>query len=189
LRISGLIADCRSSIVDSSLRLTIRNPQSVLPSAISRFGNSRPIIHRGLLLTFLLAPAFVFADTRLRVEFTDKGDCSVVTAGPSGRSAVRYPRQSAEFRCAVTSVGDPGAVDLEVVAPPGAGRPASSFPQLTWTEENGRWTGRARVPSPPAFVRLVPFGSARERWLDATVLVAAAAATLWSLAFARGSRT
>jgi hypothetical protein len=126
------------------------------------------------------------ADTRLRVEFTDKGDCSVVTSGPTGRSAVRYPRQSAEWRCAVTSVRDAGVVDLEVVAPPGAGRPASSFPQLQWIEENGRWTGRSRVPSPPAFVRLVPAGSARERWLDASVLAAAAIATIWSLAFARG---
>lgn len=139
-----------------------------------------------LILVFTFAPLIALADTRLRVEFTDTGDCSVVTTGPVGRSAVRYPRQSAEWRCAVTSVGDAGPVDLEVVAPPGAGRPASSFPQLTWTEEDSRWMGRARVPSPPAFVRLVPAGSARERWLDASVLVAAAVATIWSLAFARG---
>jgi hypothetical protein len=163
LGIFGLIVDCRWSMVDSNRRLT-------------------------LLLTvfFAFAPVVATADTRLRVEFTDKGDCSVVTTGPVGRSAVRYPRQSAEWRCAVTSVGDAGAVDLEVVAPPGAGRPASSFPQLRWTEDNGRWMGRARVPSPPAFVRLVPAGSARERWLDVSVLLAAAAATIWSLAFARG---
>jgi hypothetical protein len=119
------------------------------------------------------------------VEFTDKGDCSVVTVGAIGRSAVRYPRQSAEWRCAVTLVGGAGAVELEVVAPPGAGRPASSFPQLKWTEEDGRWEGRARLPSPPSFVRLVPAGSARERWLDVSVLAAAAIATIWSLAFAR----
>jgi hypothetical protein len=141
-----------------------------------------------VLLTLLLAlvPVVGSADTRLRVEFTDKGDCSVVTIGSIGRSAVRYPRQSAEWRCAVTSVGDAGAVDLEVVAPPGAGRPASSFPQLKWMEENGRQVGRARMPSPPAFVRLVPAGSTRERWLDASVLLAAVAAILSSLAFARG---
>lgn len=91
----------------------------------------------------------------------------------------------AEWRCAVTSVGGAGAVELEVVAPPGAERPASSFPQLKWTEGDGRWEGRARLPSPPSFVRLVPAGSARERWLDVSVLAAAAIATIWSLAFAR----
>jgi hypothetical protein len=138
-----------------------------------------------LTLFFALTPIVTVAETRLRVEFTDTGDCSVVTSGPTGRSAVRYPRQLAEWRCAVTTVGDAGAVDLEVVAPPGAARPASSFPQLTWTEENGRWMGRTQLPSPPAFVRVVPSGSARERWLDASVLLAAAAATIWSLAFAR----
>jgi hypothetical protein len=185
LGIAELIVNCRLSIVDSNRRLTIRNHQSILQLAIWQFGNSVT----PLLILLALMPVAAGAETRLRVEFTDKGDCSVVTTGPIGRSAVRYPRQSAEFRCAVTSVGDAGAVDLEVVAPPGAGRPASSFPQLTWTAENGRWTGRARVPSPPAFVRLVPSGSARERWLDVSVLVAAAAATLWSLAFARGPRT
>ena len=138
-----------------------------------------------LTLCLAFAPVIVGAETRLRVEFTDEGDCSVVTVGATGRSAVRYPRQSAEWRCAVTSVGGAGAIDLEVVAPPGTGRPASSFPQLKWTEDNGRWEGRARLPSPPSFVRLVPAGSARERWLDVSVLAAAAIATIWSLAFAR----
>jgi hypothetical protein len=176
-----LIVDCRSSIVDSNRQSTILNHQSIRKSPMPPFCNA------GILtLVLALAPVVATADSRLRVEFTDTGDCSVVTTGPVGRSAVRYPRQSAEWRCAVTSVGDAGAVDLEVVAPPGAGRPASSFPQLTWAEENGRWIGRSRVPSPPAFVRLVPAGSGRERWLDLSVLVAAAAATLWSLAFARG---
>jgi hypothetical protein len=139
-----------------------------------------------LTLCFGVIPEPATADTRLRVEFTDKGDCSVVTVGATGRSAVRYPRQAAEWRCAVTSVGGVGAVELEVVAPPGAERPASSFPQLKWTEVNGRWEGRARLPAPPSFVRLVPAGSARERWLDVSVLAAAAVATIWSLAFARG---
>ncbi|MGH9332116.1 MAG: hypothetical protein ACRD09_16865 [Vicinamibacterales bacterium] len=46
--------------------------------------------------------------------------------------------------------------------------------------------GRARLSSPPSFVRLVPAGSARERWLDVSVLAAAAVATLWSLVVARG---
>jgi len=148
-----------------------------------------------VLLTLLLsfAPAIVGADTRLRVEFTDTGDCSVTTSGPSGRSHVRYPRQMADWRCAVTTVRDTGPVDLEVVAPPGAERPAASFPQLAWSEENGRWVGRARLPSLPSFVRLVPAGSARERWLDVSVLAAAAVATLWSLVVAgpgwrRGAR-
>jgi hypothetical protein len=142
---------------------------------------------RVLLTLFLtLAPAMVLAETRLRVEFTDQGDCSVTTSGPMGRSAVRYARQSADWRCAVTSVGGAGAVALEVVAPPGADRPAVSFPQLMWREEGGRWVGRNELPALPAFVRLVPAGSAHERWLDITVLAAAAAATLWSLAVARG---
>jgi len=159
----------------------MRNHQSVGKSAIRRFCNS------GILtFIFTLAPVVAIADTRLRVEFTDTGDCSVVTVGATGRSAVRYPRQSAEWRCAVTSVDGAGAVELEVVAPPGAARPASSFPQLKWTEVKGRWEGRARLPAPPSFVRLVPAGSARERWLDASVLAAAAIATIWSLAFARG---
>ncbi|MGH9315188.1 MAG: hypothetical protein ACRD1S_18540 [Vicinamibacterales bacterium] len=86
----------------------------------------------------------------------------------------------------MTTVGGAGAVDLEVVTPPGAERPASSFPQLAWSQENGRWVGRARLSSPPSFVRLVPAGSARERWLDVSVLAAAAVATLWSLVVARG---
>jgi hypothetical protein len=162
----------------------IQNPESRSCSsrASTRQRNSFWILNS---VFWILLLSSVTADTRLRVEFTDTGDCSVVTSGPTGRSAVRYPRQLAEWRCAVTTVGDAGAVDLEVVAPPGVARPASSFPQLTWTEENGRWMGRAHLPSPPAFVRVVPSGSARERWLDASVLLAAAAATIWSLAFAR----
>jgi hypothetical protein len=141
------------------------------------------ILHSGFWILFSVVPS---AETRLRVEFTDQGDCSVTTSGPMGRSAVRYPRQSADWRCAVTSVSGAGAVALEVVAPPGADRPAVSFPQLMWREEGGRWVGRNELPALPAFVRLVPAGSAHERWLDITVLAAAAAATLWSLAVARG---
>jgi hypothetical protein len=138
-----------------------------------------------LTLGICLLALTVSADTRLRVELTDTGDCSVTTNGPSGRSHVRYPRSTADWRCAVTTVADAGVVELEVVAPPGADRPASSFPQLAWHEEAGRWIGRARLPSPPAFVRLAPSGS-RERWLDGAALAAAALATLWSLGVARG---
>jgi hypothetical protein len=132
------------------------------------------------------------ADTRLRVELTDQGDCSVTTNSAAGRSHVRYPRQRADWRCAVTAVGGSEPVDLEIVAPPGAGRPASSFPRATWSEEQGRWIGRARLPSPPSFVRIVPSGSSREAWLDIAVLAAAAAAMMWSLSIAgrapRGGR-
>jgi hypothetical protein len=135
---------------------------------------------------WILFSATLTADTRLRVELTDRDDCVVTTNGPSGRSHVRYPRHVAEWRCAVTTVRDAGVVDLEVVAPPGAGRPASSFPQLTWREETARWVGRARLPAAPAFVRIVQAGGTRERWLDLAVAAAALAAALWSLAVARG---
>lgn len=144
---------------------------------------------RSVLVSAVAALASVgvaTGDTRVRVELTDRGDCSVTTNGPGGRSHVRYPRHLADWRCAVTTVHDMGAVDLEVVAPPGADRPASSFPQLAWREEGGRWVGRGRMPAPPAFVRLVPAGAARERWLDLTVAAAAIAAALWALAVARG---
>jgi hypothetical protein len=134
----------------------------------------------------LLGSAALHADTRLRVEFTDQGDCSVTTSGPTGRSAVRYPPHSADWRCAVTTVRDAGPIDLEVVAPPGVERPSSSFPQLSWRDEDGRWIGRSRLPAPPSFVRLTPAGSSRERWLDASLVAAAAVAMLWSLAVARG---
>jgi len=99
---------------------------------------------------------------------------------------VRYPRQTADWRCAVPGLGSADRVDLEVVAPAGAERPASSFPQLAWQHDAGRWVGRARLPAAPAFVRLVPGGSRRERWLDLIVAAAAVAAALWSLAVARG---
>jgi hypothetical protein len=96
------------------------------------------------------------------------------------------------MRCAVTAVGGSEPVDLEIVAPPGAGRPASSFPRASWSEEQGRWIGRARLPSPPSFVRIVPSGSSRETWLDIAVLAAAAVAMMWSLTIAgrapRGGR-
>jgi hypothetical protein len=174
------------------LESRIQNPEFRRRAKRGNAGCIRPprpnpfwILNSGFWILILLS-ASLAADTRLRVEFTEKGDCSVITMGPTGRSSVRYPRLSADWRCAVTSVGDAAAVDLEVVAPAGGERPASSFPQLAWTEENGRWVGRAPLPSPPSFVRLVPAGSARERWLDASVLAAAAAATLWALAVARG---
>jgi hypothetical protein len=145
-----------------------------------------------ILTAILLTPVHLSADTRLRVELTDRGDCSVTTNSAAGRSHVRYPRQRADWRCAVTAVGGSEPIDLEIVAPPGAGRPASSFPRATWTEEQGRWIGRARLPSPPSFVRLVPSGSSREAWLDVAVLAAAAAAMMWSLSIAgrapRGGR-
>jgi hypothetical protein len=134
---------------------------------------------------WILCSATLAADTRLRVEFTERGDCVVTTNGPSGRSHVRYPRHVDDWRCAVTTVRDAGIVDLDVVAPPATRRPASTFPQLTWREEAGRWVGRARLPAAPAFVRIVPEGGG-ERWLDVAVAAAAIAAGLWSLAAARG---
>jgi hypothetical protein len=145
-----------------------------------------PCLRALLAAGICFLPLAASADTRLHVEFTDQGDCRVTTTGPAGRSAVRYPRQSAEWRCAVTTVRDAGPVDLEVAAPSGAERPSSSFPQLSWSDEGGRWIGRARLPSAPSFVRLAPAGTSRERWLDASVLAAAAVAMLWSLAVARG---
>jgi hypothetical protein len=145
-----------------------------------------------VLAAILLTPVYLNAQTRLRVELTDQGDCSVTTNSAAGRSHVRYPRQRADWRCAVTAVDGSDPVELEIVAPPGSGRPASSFPRATWTEERGRWIGRARLPSPPSFVRVVPSASSREAWLDVAVLAAAAAAMLWSLSIAgrapRGGR-
>jgi hypothetical protein len=101
---------------------------------------------------------------------------------------VRYPRHTSEWRCAVTTVGEGGAIDLEVVAPPAIGRPSSSFPQMTWRQESGRWVARAKLPAAPSFVRLVPAGSTRERWLDAAVLLAAAVAMIVSLVIAGPDR-
>jgi hypothetical protein len=153
----------------------------------------RPPFRRFSVVAFVsvlsMASIDLYAQTRLRVELTDQGDCSVTTNSAAGRSHVRYPRQRADWRCAVTAVGGSEAVDLEIVAPPGAGRPAASFPRATWSEEQGRWIGRARLPSPPSVVRIVPSGSSREAWLDVAVLAAAAAAMMWSLAIAgRASR-
>lgn len=126
------------------------------------------------------------ADTRVRVEFTDRGECSVTANGPASRSHVRYPRVTPEWRCAVPGLRDAGSVDLEVLAPPGADRPAASFPRLRWEPHGDRWVGRARLPSAPAFVRLAPAGSRGSRWLDLSVVLAAAAAIVWSLAIGRG---
>lgn len=135
-----------------------------------------------------IAPAA--AEVRLSVEFTEAGECLVSGAGGGYRSTLKYPRRTAEMRCAVPAAPGAEPVVLEVRLPPGLARPSGEFPQLAWAERDGRWVGTARLPGPPAFVRVTgPSGRGAwlERVLDALVVVATAVAILWSLI--RGRRS
>jgi hypothetical protein len=99
-----------------------------------------------------------------------------------------YPRRTAEPRCAIAGVAPGSAIELEVIAPPGAPRPAAGFPRLEWTERDGRWVGRGSLPASPAFVRLDEAGTAAAaRALDALTVAATIAAALWSLARGRAA--
>ncbi len=139
-----------------------------------------------LLLTACILLSFsanARTQTTVRVEFTAAGECAVTAAGPTGRAGVKSPLRDAELKCIVPLPRDAGAVDLEVVMPPGAARPAGAFPRLAWTERDGRWVGVASLPAAPAFVR-VPDparGAMGERVLDLLVLAGALLGAVWAV--------
>jgi hypothetical protein len=119
---------------------------------------------------------------------TEAGTCIVSGSGPALRGTMTYPRRTAEPRCAIAGVAPGAAIDLEVIAPPGAARPAAAFPRLAWTERGGRWVGRAALPAAPAFVRLHDSGTAAAaRALDVLTVAATIAAAVWSLARGRAA--
>ena len=123
------------------------------------------------------------AQTSVKVEFTAAGECAVTAAGPTGRASVKSPLRTSELKCVVPVPRDAGAVDLEVVMPPGASRPAGGFPRLAWTERDGRWVGTASLPAAPAFVRVpdAARGARRERVLDLLVLAGALLGAVWAV--------
>jgi hypothetical protein len=141
------------------------------------------------LVAVLAVAAAAGAQTRIRVEFTAAGECAVTTRGPGGHANVRYPRRTAEMKCVVPTTLKPGAVDLEVVLPPGAPRPAGEFPRLDWAESDGRWVGTASLPAPPAFVRIPDpvTGGRLAHWLDLLVLAGAGIGAVWAVARGRAS--
>ncbi len=145
-------------------------------------------------LAFVLSSTTLLAQTRVRVEFTAAGECIVSTASAVGRAKVKYARRTPEWRCEVTALAKPPAgerFELEVVLPEGSARPSGEFPRLSWSERDGRWTGVASLPAPPAFVRLPAAGQGLDRWrsqmLDVTVLAATILAIAWSVV--RGRRS
>jgi len=137
-----------------------------------------------LLSSSLFASPPAWAQTQLRVEFTTPGECLVTTAGSVARVAVRVGPSPAERRCPIPPLAKPDAVTLDVVLPRAERRPGDEFPRLAWTERDGRWVGTARLPAPPAFVRLTrDTGGAIEgpRRLDFLTILAALAAGLWAV--------
>ena len=123
------------------------------------------------------------AQTSVKVEFTAAGECAVTAAGPTGRASVKSPLRTSELKCVVPVPREAGAVDLEVVMPPGEARPAGAFPRLAWTERDGRWVGTASLPAAPAFVRVpdAARGARRERVLDLVVLAGALLGAVWAV--------
>jgi len=135
------------------------------------------------ILVLLSAAPGARAQTSVRVEFTAAGECAVTAVGPTGRAGMKSPLRTSELKCLIPVPRDAGAVDLEVLMPPGASRPAGAFPRLAWTERDGRWLGAASLPAAPAFVR-VPEpdrGALRERVLDVLVLAGALLGAVWSV--------
>ncbi len=135
------------------------------------------------ILVLLAASSSASAQTSVRVEFTAEGECVVTAAGPTGRASVKSPLRTSELKCVVPVPRDAGAVDLEVVMPPGEARPAGAFPRLAWTERDGRWVGTASLPAAPAFVRVpdAARGARRERVLDLVVLAGALLGAVWAV--------
>jgi len=141
---------------------------------------------RRLLLTaclLLSCSATARAQTTVRVEFTAAGECAVTAQGPTGRAAMKSPLRDDELTCVVPVPRAAGAVDLEVLMPPGAARPSGAFPRLAWAERDGRWVGVASLPAAPAFVRVPdPARGARgERVLDLLVLAGALLGAVWAV--------
>jgi hypothetical protein len=143
-----------------------------------------------VLLVLLLAAAPA-AEQRIRVEFTADGRCRVTSRGPASRADIDYARRTTDFRCAIVGPPRGEGVTLDVVLPAGV-TPSDSgaFPRLAWSRADDRWTGSARLPGAPAFVR-VPRdserGAAFARLLDALALAVTAVALAWSLAYGRRS--
>lgn len=83
------------------------------------------------------------------------------------------------------NVSASGDVTLRVVMPPGVTPGIDQFPRMRgWQREGESWTATAPLPATPAFVRVVAAGRSkggRGRFLDAVLLVAAAAAIAVSL--------
>jgi hypothetical protein len=151
---------------------------------------SRPSPIRGAIASLLLfAAAPASASEPLRVEFTADGRCVVRARHGSGRADLEYVRRGPELRCAIVGVESAAPVDLQVLLPPAAEPPArGEFPRLAWTREDERWTGRARLPAPPAFVSVPRPGErlvSAARVLDALGVLAMAAAVAWSLIYGR----
>ena len=150
-----------------------------------------PILQSAILL-LVLAPGAALAETRIRVEFKADDECAVSTTAGNGRASVTYPRRTTEMRCVVPALAEAtgGEVNLEVVLPPGQGRPVDAFPRLDWAERDGRWIGTGRLDGVPAFVRIAPDWGLqrwRTRALDLTVLAATMLAIGWSIIRGRAS--
>jgi len=141
--------------------------------------------HRIALTACILLSSSATARTQttVRVEFTSSGECAVAAQGPTGRASFKSPLRSAELKCLIVLPRDAGAVDLQVWMPPGSARPAGAFPNLRWSERDGRWVGTARLPSAPAFVRVPEPGRGawRERALDLLVLAGALLGAVWAV--------
>jgi hypothetical protein len=123
--------------------------------------------------------------TTILVEFTADGQCSIAVRGeasPAARAEMSY-RPQAPGRCAIPALRGDGQVALTVLLPRGAEPPRHSRPPLAWSVHEGRPTGVADLPSPPAFVDVMPASDTGVRQAWAWLFLAAAAALgAWAVA-------
>ena len=123
--------------------------------------------------------------TTILVEFTADGQCSIAVRGdamPASRAEMSY-RPQAPGRCAIPALRGEGPVRLTVLLPRGVEPPRRSTPPLAWSMREERASGAADLPSPPAFVDVMPSsGSGVRRAFAWGVLAVAAALGVWAVA-------
>jgi len=128
----------------------------------------------------------------VKVDFRSGGRCTVIAHDESPRSDrvadVPGPSVPFEYRCALFAQPRGRSIDLAVMLPSGEAPAGAEFPRLEWTERDGRWVGRAPLPSAPAFVRVPVKGSTapRRAWLlDWAALAATTIAVAWTIRYSR----